>query len=239
VGRRRSPPHRPTALADLAALHEQSLVRRIAGPATAGGAEPRFGMLETIREYAADLLAASGEAEVVRDAHAAYFLALVDAVEPRLASSEPNGERRSRRIEAELANLRVAEATLRERGDEAAALRLTAAIEQALQTAEHQGLRSNPAAFPAGSDRTTPTEPTEPAASPASPDAAAAEPAVLTPREQGVLRLLVEGKSDREIADALAISRRTASNHVAAILAKLKAPSRTAAATRAVRDGLI
>jgi predicted ATPase/DNA-binding CsgD family transcriptional regulator len=78
-------------------------------------------------------------------------------------------------------------------------------------------------------------------------DAAAAQrevseaitPATLSPREIDVLRLLVSGWSDKEIAAALAIGRRTVSSHVAAIRAKLDAPSRTAAATIAVRDHLL
>ncbi|HEU0113928.1 MAG TPA: LuxR C-terminal-related transcriptional regulator, partial [Thermomicrobiales bacterium] len=61
----------------------------------------------------------------------------------------------------------------------------------------------------------------------------------LSPREREVLRLLVEGKSDREIADALFISYRTVTNHVASILAKLDAPTRTAAATIAVRQEFV
>ena len=61
----------------------------------------------------------------------------------------------------------------------------------------------------------------------------------LTQRELRVLRLLVEGRSDKEIAAALRITRRTASQYVSAILAKLGAPSRTAAAILAVRRGLV
>jgi DNA-binding CsgD family transcriptional regulator/tetratricopeptide (TPR) repeat protein len=64
-------------------------------------------------------------------------------------------------------------------------------------------------------------------------------PAGLTPRELDVLRLLVEGISDKEIADALEISRRTASKHVKTILSKLDVPSRTAAATYATRHGMV
>jgi DNA-binding CsgD family transcriptional regulator len=52
----------------------------------------------------------------------------------------------------------------------------------------------------------------------------------LTRRENDVLRLLAEGLTDREIAERLFITRRTASNHVAAILAKLDVPNRRAAA---------
>ena len=61
----------------------------------------------------------------------------------------------------------------------------------------------------------------------------------LSPRELDVLALLVEGASDQDIADGLFISRKTASNHVAAILEKLGAGNRTAAATLAVRKGFV
>jgi DNA-binding NarL/FixJ family response regulator len=61
----------------------------------------------------------------------------------------------------------------------------------------------------------------------------------LTARERDVLRLLVDGLTDKEIAAALAIGSRTVSNHVATIRDKLNAPSRTAAATIAIRDELI
>ncbi|CAA9562458.1 MAG: hypothetical protein AVDCRST_MAG19-1927 [uncultured Thermomicrobiales bacterium] len=60
----------------------------------------------------------------------------------------------------------------------------------------------------------------------------------LTPREAAVLGLVAAGRSDKEIADTLFISRRTASKHVATILAKLGVPTRAAAATHAVRLGL-
>jgi non-specific serine/threonine protein kinase len=59
----------------------------------------------------------------------------------------------------------------------------------------------------------------------------------LTPREREVLRLVAAGHSDLEIAGALFISRRTASNHVSNILAKLDVKSRTAAVGLAIRDG--
>jgi DNA-binding NarL/FixJ family response regulator len=60
----------------------------------------------------------------------------------------------------------------------------------------------------------------------------------LTAREWQVLRLLVEGQSNPEIAAALSISRRTVRNHVTSILSKFDVASRTAAATLAVRRGL-
>jgi predicted ATPase/DNA-binding CsgD family transcriptional regulator len=61
----------------------------------------------------------------------------------------------------------------------------------------------------------------------------------LTNREREVLRLIAEGFSDKEVAERLSISPYTAMRHVANILNKLGLPSRTAAATFAVRNGLI
>jgi predicted ATPase/DNA-binding CsgD family transcriptional regulator len=60
----------------------------------------------------------------------------------------------------------------------------------------------------------------------------------LSSRECEVLALLVEGRSDREIAALLYISARTASSHVGSILHKLGAGSRAEAAVLAVRAGL-
>jgi predicted ATPase/DNA-binding CsgD family transcriptional regulator len=64
-------------------------------------------------------------------------------------------------------------------------------------------------------------------------------PGDLTVRERDVLRLLVLGWSDKEIAAALGIGRRTVSNHVSVILDKLGVPSRAAAAAMAVRSDLV
>jgi DNA-binding CsgD family transcriptional regulator len=60
----------------------------------------------------------------------------------------------------------------------------------------------------------------------------------LTPRELDVLRHVVHGMSDREIADHLSISHHTVMRHVSHILGKLGVDSRTAAATIAVREAL-
>ncbi|MEV0427191.1 BTAD domain-containing putative transcriptional regulator [Micromonospora sp. NPDC050495] len=71
----------PGAVADvldrLAALVEKSLV-------VAGGGEPRYRMLETIREYGLDRLAEAGEADRLRRAHATEYLALAETAEPWL-----------------------------------------------------------------------------------------------------------------------------------------------------------
>ncbi len=58
-------------------------------------------------------------------------------------------------------------------------------------------------------------------------------------REVEVLRLLAEGQTDREIAEALFLSTKTVSHHVGRILGDLGVATRTAAAVRAVRYGLI
>jgi NarL family two-component system response regulator LiaR len=62
--------------------------------------------------------------------------------------------------------------------------------------------------------------------------------AQLSERELEVLRLIVNGLENAEIASALDISPRTAKNHVSNILAKLGLPSRVQAAVYAVRQGV-
>jgi DNA-binding NarL/FixJ family response regulator len=63
-------------------------------------------------------------------------------------------------------------------------------------------------------------------------------PEALTERETDVLRLLAQGKSNKEIAGMLSLSEKTVKTHVSNILAKLGVPSRTQAALYAVRIGL-
>ena len=61
----------------------------------------------------------------------------------------------------------------------------------------------------------------------------------LSERELGVLRLLAEGGSNREIAAALFLAEGTVKNHVTNVLAKLGARDRTQAALRARGLGLV
>lgn len=61
----------------------------------------------------------------------------------------------------------------------------------------------------------------------------------LTPRELDVLRLIVEGKSNRDASTALFVSEETVKSHIKSILAKLGVSDRTAAATLAVKRGLV
>ena len=66
-----------------------------------------------------------------------------------------------------------------------------------------------------------------------------ARPVELTPRELEVLRLVAEGLSNKQIAEALAISPRTVNFHLDNLFAKLGVRSRTEAAVLALRQGWI
>jgi len=61
----------------------------------------------------------------------------------------------------------------------------------------------------------------------------------LTPREREILELMADGANNRVIASRLAISRHTVKFHVASILAKLGAGTRTEAVALALRGGLL
>jgi len=61
----------------------------------------------------------------------------------------------------------------------------------------------------------------------------------LTPREMATLRLLADGKANKEIAADLVIGEKTVKTHVSSILAKLGAQSRTQAALYAAQSGLV
>ncbi len=61
---------------------------------------------------------------------------------------------------------------------------------------------------------------------------------LLTGRERSVLKLIAQGKSNREIAQALSLTEGTVKGYVSNILGKLKLSDRTQAALYAVRHGL-
>jgi predicted ATPase len=99
-------PHPPSPVLDgLAALLDKSLLRQ---RETADGAR-RLGMLETIREYALERLEEHGEAEALRQRHAAYYLALAKEAAPHLWQSEQGVQGVwLARLELEHNNLRAA-----------------------------------------------------------------------------------------------------------------------------------
>ena len=79
----------------------------------------------------------------------------------------------------------------------------------------------------------------EPLLAASAPAPASAASAALTARELDVLRLMAEGDANKEIAWKLGISEHTAKFHVASILGKLNAGSRTEAVTSGIRRGLV
>ncbi|HMA34823.1 MAG TPA: tetratricopeptide repeat protein [Chloroflexia bacterium] len=111
-----------STLDGIASLMDKSLVR----PEELEDGEPRFGMLETIREYALAALAASGEAEAVRRAHGAYYLALAEQAEAALRG--PQQSLWLARLEREHDNLRASLQGALERGEPEFAVRLAGAL---------------------------------------------------------------------------------------------------------------
>jgi non-specific serine/threonine protein kinase len=122
VSRLPSPDSAVSVLDGITALVERSLLRT--ATETEGGA--RYGMLETLREFGVEQLAASGEEVVVRGAHAAWFLALAERGATESAWSDRLAWRR--RLHADRDNCRAALAWAIEREDAATALRLAAGL---------------------------------------------------------------------------------------------------------------
>ncbi|MDP8908361.1 MAG: tetratricopeptide repeat protein, partial [Chloroflexota bacterium] len=106
----------------LTALTEKGLLQR---DDSADG--PRYGMLETIREFGYEALAARGEAAAVRCAHAAYYMALAEQAGPGLTG--PDQLTWLERLDIEHANLRHAlDWALSDAAPDDAALRLAAPL---------------------------------------------------------------------------------------------------------------
>ena len=92
----------PNTLDVVESLLAKSLVRRIDGP----DGEPRFTMLETIREFGLESLALNGELAALQRWHAEYFLTLAETAE--LGMLGPEQARWLDRLEADFDNLRAA-----------------------------------------------------------------------------------------------------------------------------------
>lgn len=107
----------------LAALVEKSLVVADASPEEG---VLRYGMLETVRQYASGKLQARGETEDVRSRHAGFFLDLAEEAEPKLQG--PEHEVWLERLDTEHDNLRAALRWAVERGASETGLRLAGAL---------------------------------------------------------------------------------------------------------------
>jgi predicted ATPase len=107
-----------THVETLQTLIEKSLVRRRG---------ERYGMLGTIREYAAELLRESGEEEELARRHAVYFTEIAESA-PDSAPFGPDAAMWLARLEADLDNYRAALASARDSGDGELFLRLAAAV---------------------------------------------------------------------------------------------------------------
>src|SRR5262249_17710130 len=118
---------RPQVLEDLGALVDHSLLYQEERAGDLG--EPRFRMLETVREYALERLDASGEAAAVDRAHAAHYLALAEQAAPAdLVWAGRPRDPAVGRFEGEAGNLQAALRWLERRGPVEDGLRLATVL---------------------------------------------------------------------------------------------------------------
>jgi predicted ATPase/DNA-binding CsgD family transcriptional regulator/Tfp pilus assembly protein PilF len=108
--------------AGIVALVDHSLLRQVGE----SDGELRFAMLETIREFAAERLAASTEERAVRERHAAYFAAFAEEASTGFAGPEQG--RWLNNVVADLPNIRAALEWMIARGDAASAQRTASAL---------------------------------------------------------------------------------------------------------------
>ena len=108
-------------LSGVESLLEHSLIHRVAGNGESNS-EPRFGMLETVREFGLEQLEASDQEESIQARHAWHFLTIAEKVAPNLAG--PHEQPGVERLDSEQANLRAALEYFRRRGCAEAFLRL-------------------------------------------------------------------------------------------------------------------
>ena len=111
-----------SVLEGLAALVDESLVRQ---RQTSDG-EPRFSMLQIVREYALERLPELGETDDTRRRHLEHFVSFAEEAEPKLADRDQISW--FARLEDEHSNLRAALAFALETDDSASALRLVVGI---------------------------------------------------------------------------------------------------------------
>ncbi len=112
---------------DDAPRHLETLVAHsLLTVASDGAAAPRYRMLETIREYAAERLVVHGDEATTRERHAAHFLALAEVARPHLGGRGQTSW--ITRITGELENIRAALRWARDTGATATSLRFAVAL---------------------------------------------------------------------------------------------------------------
>ncbi len=118
-------------LEGLSSLVDKSLIQRTDG----ADGEPRFAMLETIREFAGGQLLESGERVITRQAHAAYCLVLAEEGNPKL--NQTDRSRWLARCDLEIDNFRLALDWVFESLDSDWSLRLCSALFRFWDMREH------------------------------------------------------------------------------------------------------
>ena len=118
-------------LEGVASLVDKSLIRQLEQP----HAEPRFVLLDTVREYGLECLAASGEEQATRKAHAAYCVVLAE--ESAADAADPARAQWLSVFDAEHDNFRAALDWLTQTGNAEWGLRLGAAMFQFWEMREH------------------------------------------------------------------------------------------------------
>jgi len=89
-------------------------------------AEPRYRMLETMRQYAREKLLESNETNAIRDRHLAFFLKLAEDAKPHLTGPAPATW--FARLERDYANLRAAHEWSLQESDASHGMRLATAL---------------------------------------------------------------------------------------------------------------
>jgi predicted ATPase/DNA-binding CsgD family transcriptional regulator len=217
----------------LSGLVDKSLV--VAEPGAGGQA--RYRLLQSVRQYAQERLRTVENAtDGVLRRHCAYYRQLAQAVETHSVWGT-GGPEWLARLDLEQNNLRAALAwSVSVAGDVELGLELAAHLDHVA------GARAEFARAAALLDESVggyPNPARTRSATPARLDSGDEEVKRLTPREREVAALIARGLTNREIAEALVVALRTASNHVEHILDKLSFHSRSQIAAWATQHRLV
>jgi predicted ATPase/DNA-binding CsgD family transcriptional regulator len=184
--------------------------------------ESHLSLLEMIRLYALEQLKESGKLELVRDAHAAYYLALAKETGSDMAGADRTAWQEM--LEREKDNLQAARKWLlkRKKGEEAQWLSCFLGDRRGEVTSlTYQSAICHDRSEGGTDLKALPIKSTEPLSSLMFEE--------LTARETDVLRLLALGLSNKQIAGRLVISPHTVNGHIHSIFGKLALNTRSAA----------